>query len=177
MSQTARQKVSYTRAGVQMGTIFGIIMAIFYGFQTGRWSGGIVPGIFAGVVFGAVMIWFAKRQASKLSLKRPDFGNEKVILEGPANHFMKSEGVGGYLFLTDARLFFLSHRLNIQNHELSIPLDEIESVEAAKTLGMISNGLVIRRSPDIMERFVVFEHERWQAAILEAKGSSPDSEQ
>lgn len=169
MSQIAHQKVSYARAGIKMGLFFGIAMAIFFTFQTGHWYRGIVSGIFAGTVFGSVMAWFAKRQASKLSLKRPDFGDEKAVLEGPANHFSGAEGVGGYLFLTDARLFFLSHRLNIQNHELSIPLDEIQSVEASKTLGLINNGLVIHRTPDLTERFVVFEHERWRDAILAAK--------
>jgi hypothetical protein len=171
MSQIATQKVSYARAGIRMGLIFGVVMAIFYSIQTGQWYGGIVPGIFAGGVFGAVMVWFAKRQASKMSLKRPDFGEEKIVLEGPANHFAGAEGVGGYLFLTEARLFFLSHRLNIQNHELSIPLEEIQSVEASKTLGLVNNGLTIRRSPDRTERFVVFEHERWHDAILGAKAA------
>ncbi|QJE98597.1 hypothetical protein [Luteolibacter luteus] len=171
MSQIATQKVSYARAGIQMGLFFGLLMTIIFSFQAGRWDGGILPGIIAGTIFGTVMVWFAKRQASKMSLKRPDFGDEKIVLEGPANHFAGAEGVGGYLFLTDSKLFFLSHRFNIQNHELSIPLDEIQSVEASKTLGMVNNGLMIRRTPDLSERFVVFEHERWRDAILSAKAN------
>ena len=164
-------KASPKRAAVQMGLCVGIGVAVFFAVRSGIWYEGLAPGFLAGAMFAAVMSWFAKRQASQLTLQRPDFSNEKVILEGAANHFTGTAGTGGYLFLTNSRLLFLSHREKVQNHELSIPLDEIESVDAGKTLGMVSNGLVLKRNAEITERFVVHEHERWRDAILAAKAN------
>lgn len=174
MSRTATSSnASPKRAAIQMGLCVGVGVAVFFAVRTGTWYGGIAPGFLAGAMFAAVISWFAKRQGSRLTLQRPSFSNEKVILEGPANHFSGTSGVGGYLFLTNTRLLFLSHREKVQNHELSIPLDEIESADAGKTLGMISNSLVVKRTSDLTERFVVHEHERWRDAVLTAKAALP----
>ena len=55
----------------------------------------------------------------------PVFVGETMLRNGPANHFVGVEGVGGWLYLTSGRLYFRSHSLNIQNHECSLMLDDV----------------------------------------------------
>lgn len=156
--------------GLRAGLFFGAWMTLFYVlFMSNPWWTGFIPGILSGVLFGAITAWMARRQAKKLLLERPTFTGETLIFEGPANHFVGREAVGGYLFLTDARLLFRSHRVNIQNHELAIPLGEMSSVEATKTLRVVANGLSITLGSGQQEKFVVNEHTVWRDKIEVAR--------
>jgi len=163
------QKTSWLRMGLITGLFFAVAMTPVYALIGGNWQRAIAPGVLSGIAFGICMAWFGRRQTSKLSLERPDFGVEALVFEGPANHFVGTEGVGGYLFLTDSRLFFRSHRFNIQNHEHSIALSDIEKVEATKTAGVIPNGLAIWRRERERDRFVVNRHEEWREKIDAAR--------
>jgi len=156
-----------------LALLFGLPMGVVYSLQHGNWVIGMGSGLFAGVFFATAMRWsipwFAARQIKRFSVDRPALDGEAVLFEGPANHFKGAEGVGGYLWLTPGQLFFRSHRLNIQNHECKMPLSEIAGAEATKTLGMISNGLLVRLVSGSTERFVVNKNVEWVESILGAK--------
>ena len=86
---------------------------------------------------------------------------EIFIFESSANHFKGLEAVGGKLFLTDKRLIFKSHSLNIQNHQLIIQLSAIVSIGRFKPLGLTNNGLFIIDKNKETEKFVVEKLDEW----------------
>ena len=49
-----------------------------------------------------------------------EVSDDGVIFSGPANHFLNWEGTGGKLFLLKDKLWFKSHRFNLQNNEWQI---------------------------------------------------------
>jgi len=83
--------------------------------------------------------------------------NEKIEFAKGANHFKGIEGVGGKLFVTDKRIVFKSHSINIQNHELIIEYPDIQGVEFFNTLGVFPNGLKIIMVSGKQEKFVVWK--------------------
>lgn len=87
--------------------------------------------------------------------------NENIIKEGAANHFKGVESVGGKLFLTNQRLFFKSHSINFQPHELSILYKEIKSVGKRNTLLIVPNGMYIELKDGSIENFVVWSRRKW----------------
>jgi hypothetical protein len=91
--------------------------------------------------------------------------NDVLIYSGQANHFLNIESVGGYLFLYSDRLYFKSHSVNIQTHELSVGLNEIRSVGVYNTLGLVPNGLAVYLQNGKTEKFVVYKRSVWQKAF------------
>ncbi|MGN6264716.1 MAG: GRAM domain-containing protein [Ginsengibacter sp.] len=122
----------------------------------------LVGGALAGLLFGWLIGLFVNSklwiQGTKINIE----SDETILFETGANHLKGAEAVGGKLYLTTKRLTFKSHKLNIQKHELSINLSDIEKAERFKTLGIENNGLAVTISPnDTIERFVVQQPKEW----------------
>lgn len=133
--------------------------------------------IFA-LVFGVIFAVVVQRLAV-YGLKRVhvDFEPGEVLLkDGGANHFRGLEGVGGRLALTDRRLVFKSHKLNIQNHQSVFPLFDIVEVGARKTFGLLENRLSVRLVNDESHEFVVDGAREWIAAIKDAAARASASQ-
>ncbi|MCX6036777.1 MAG: hypothetical protein NTW99_02575 [Chloroflexi bacterium] len=94
---------------------------------------------------------------------------ETIIKEGSANHFKGLESVGGKLYLTNLRLVFKSHAINIQGHEESYRLDDIISVLPRNTLGIVPNGMTLILKDGREEKFVVNERQDWMNRIKSMK--------
>ena len=124
---------SFAKMALLSGIPFGLFMGIFFAFQHGL-TPGLLAGIACGIFFGLSISAFATYQKKKFQVERPLLENEKLIKEGGANHFKNMEGVGGWIYLTDKRMFFKSHSVNIQKYELSIPLHKISEAKACMTL-------------------------------------------
>lgn len=152
---------------VLTGVPFGFFMGLYATFYVGG-SLGFVLGLCSGLFFGLMLAAFTAWQASQFTREVPDLEGEQLLKQGPANHFCGWEGVGGWLYLTDKRLLFRSHRFNIQNHELSIPLVEIAEVETCLTAWIVSNGLRVVTTRGA-ERFVVEGRRSWVKEIGQAK--------
>ncbi|MGB5024737.1 MAG: GRAM domain-containing protein [Saprospiraceae bacterium] len=159
---------------IKAGLIFGILMATFYILQDLLTSNnlttknvlivissGLIGGALSGLVFGWLMGKFVN---SKLVTKGTEIDletGENIVFETGANHFKGVEAVGGKLYLTNKRLVFKSHKFNIQDHELSIPLSDISKVERTKTWGIINNSLSITTTGNKIEKFVVEHPDEW----------------
>lgn len=97
--------------------------------------------------------------------------NETILTEGAASYKKVWETVGGKrLVLTTFRLFFESHKFNIQAGGLSIDLREIASVDPGwtKFLGFIPvmpNSIVVRMTNGTAHAFVVYFRSAWANAI------------
>jgi len=115
------------------------------------------------------MARFVSSQRKRIAADPLAIPGEATLRDGPSNHFKGPEGVGGWLYLTPKRLLFRSHAINVQLHEIALPLNEIVSAEASRTLGIIPNGLRIVTASGRVERFVVEGNREWSAAIAEAQ--------
>jgi hypothetical protein len=156
------------------GLYFGILMTIFYIVQN-LWKAevlstriiekfvvvGLISGAIAGLIFALFIgIFKASKFVNKTTIIEtlPD---ENIVFQTPANHFKGAESVGGRLYLTTKRLVFKSHKLNIQNHELSINLTEIANINRYNVLGVIKNGLKVSLKNNQIEKFVVEQADEW----------------
>lgn len=90
---------------------------------------------------------------------------EQVVKKGPANLFRGIESVGGRLFLTNKRLVFQSHKVNVQAGEESWPLETIANVKTAWTMLIVPNGLLVWLADGTRRRFVVWGRRDWAREI------------
>lgn len=140
----------------QTGLPFGLMIGLFYAFQY-DWKEGLAAGAFGGVFFGLLMAAFMHFQSRKFRQNRPLSPDEKLIHEGAANH----RGNGGWIYLTDSRLHYVSHKLNFKAGEMSIPLDEIILPEKGRSFGVIPNQLILNLRNGKTEKFVVQNVQGW----------------
>ncbi|HEX5170139.1 MAG TPA: GRAM domain-containing protein [Cyclobacteriaceae bacterium] len=128
----------------------------------------VLSSAFSSLLFAVFFTLFAK-YLTKSSLKKIQIElnpeDEKIIKEDGANHFKGAEGVGGKLVLTNKRLIFKSHKFNIQNHEESIGLGQIKTVERRKTWHIINNGLLLQLVNNDVHKFVVNSASEWVNTI------------
>ena len=87
--------------------------------------------------------------------------NEQIIKQGAANLQKGIETVGGKLYLTNRRLVFEAHKINIQGGNTEIELPNIHSLEKCwtKFLGfipMMPNSLAVYTKSGKEYRFVLF---------------------
>ncbi|EAQ42966.1 GRAM domain-containing protein [Polaribacter sp. MED152] len=117
----------------------------------------IFQAIFFGVLFVLIFPWAMKKMLSKkVNNIKPDLlNNETVEEEIFANLFRGIEGVGGKIFLTNERLIFKSHSLNIQKGQTDINYSDIVSVDKRKTAKLIYNGIRIITKQGVKYDFVV----------------------
>jgi hypothetical protein len=133
------------------------------------WQAGTPLGLLIGLFFGFAMAASTSVLRRRFQTVRPDFSDEQLLFEGPANHFSGLEAAGGWLYLTTRRLLFRSHRLNFQPHETNLPLEDIVKASPTLTAGLIPNGLLVNTISGRRERFVVDNRKRWSDAISKAK--------
>ncbi|MBL9174784.1 MAG: hypothetical protein JNL10_14700 [Verrucomicrobiales bacterium] len=154
--------------GTPMGVLAGVVMGIARGSSAGILFG-LATAIASGLAFGVTTAGFMAVQRRRIAIARPEFTGEQLLHDGPANHFLNGEGVGGWLFLTRERLLFRSHQFNVQPHEWSIPLADITEVPAVRTARVFPNGLRLVTQAGITERFVVEAHRKWCEEISRAQ--------
>lgn len=86
--------------------------------------------------------------------------NEKVYFDVFANLFKGVEAVGGKLKVTDSRLIFKSHSVNIQTGTTEIIMEQIAKVEKRNTLGIVPNGMSIITKDGTEHKFVLWNRSR-----------------
>jgi len=159
---------------VKSGLIFGIPMAILLILQSLLTKGNLTTkdyiisissGVLTGAIFGFLFVWLTgKLGNSKLYNTAAEIDiqqDESMVFQTPASHYKGIEAVGGILYLTNKRLVFKSHKLNIQNHELSIKLSDIKQVSRYKSIGFINNGLIIQTIQQTNDSFIVEKAAEW----------------
>jgi hypothetical protein len=154
------------------GVPFGLAMGLFFGLQRGALAG-LVAGTFAGLLFGVLLAAFVEGQRRRLEIRSGVLDGEKIVRQGPANHWRGVEARGGWLVLTERRLVFTSHGKNVQNQGAEVRLDAITAVEPASSLGIVPNGLRVRHGDDAVEKFVVTERGAWLVALARGVTRAP----
>ncbi len=96
--------------------------------------------------------------------------DEQIVKEGAANLQKNIETVGGKLCLTNQRLVFEAHKLNVQSVTAEVELSDIQSSLPCwtKFLGLIPifpNSLAVFTKQGKEYRLVLFGRHAWAAAI------------
>ena len=164
------------RMGLLAATVFAVAMAllivpVMYFLQ--ELEIGIYLSVGAGFVFGLTMAWISYRAAQHFDSRIELFTGETLLHQGPANHYVDNEAVGGWVYLTNKRILFVSHNLNYFIHNWEAPLSEVVGVSLCKTMKVIPNGLVLHTTQGD-RTYVVEKRKRWQREINKALKSYAD---
>ncbi|GGK09363.1 hypothetical protein GCM10007063_34790 [Lentibacillus kapialis] len=81
--------------------------------------------------------------------------SEHIQYDIGANLKRGLESVGGKLKVTNDRLYFKPHTINIQKKELELSMNSISDVKKAKSLGLISNALIVATEDGSEYKFVL----------------------
>lgn len=132
---------------------------------------------FQGIFFGLVMAFglplFTRKFGNKYASKPgkdivPQLNqDENIDIQGPANIFRGMEAVGGKLFLTNQKIIFKSHKINIQRGQTDIKYSDIAKIEKRKTAKWLDNGIRISIHDDKKYDFVVNERDLWYDKLME----------
>lgn len=85
---------------------------------------------------------------------------EELLADVAANLFRGIESVGGRMKITNQRVLFEPHTVNIQKQPAEILLEQVAEVRKRNTLGVVPNGILIRTKSGIEYKFVVWGRER-----------------
>jgi hypothetical protein len=99
---------------------------------------------------------------------------EQVVKQGAANLQKNVETVGGKLYLTNERLIFEAHRINVQGGVTQIELEDVKSTLRCWTrflgfLPVFPNSLAVQTRQGKDYRFVLLGRHAWQIAIEESR--------
>ena len=151
-------------SGLAFGLLFGVFLAFRYDINYA-----LIAGPISGLVFGTVLYFFVTSKIVKRQTQIENFDNKQIVHSGGANHFINAEAVGGKLYLLTDKLQFQSHSFNIQNHGLTIEIEQIKEVSFYNTLGLVPNGLAITTLSGQKEKFVVSGRRLWKEKIEKLK--------
>lgn len=143
--------------------IFAVLFAIFTISGTG-----ITFSITKGILFGGILTaltylflaTFMKHtfHDDKFVKNMPELMESEVLrLRDAASYQMDSVTVGGYLFLTDQRLYFVSHTFLQVPMKVIIPLSEVAGAESGK----LKNQMIVQIRDKKPEVFLVVNRNRW----------------
>ncbi|OCK42497.1 hypothetical protein BA195_09985 [Tenacibaculum soleae] len=133
----------------------------------------IIQGLFFGVIFGIGYPYSNKKLADTFYTKisknlNPKLDkNEQIEVHGPGNLFKGVEAIGGKIFLTNKRVIFKSHKINIQKISIDINYFNIKQINRTKTVKFIDNGIKITTKNHKEYNFVFNERDLWFSKINE----------
>jgi len=131
----------------------------------------LVQGLFFGLSFGLIFPYLFNRLGGVVFSKigagiHPALEpGEEIQREAPATLFKGLEGVGGKLFLTNKKLIFKSHALNVQRGQTDIAYTGIAKVEKKDARKRGYPGICIQTKEDREYQMVVQEAEDWIADL------------
>jgi hypothetical protein len=102
------------------------------------------------------------------SAHEPSSEDEEIVGKFAANLFRGIEGVGGRLIVTNQRLLFEAHKLNLQRAPLEIALDQISDVAETKTMGLLPNGITVTCRSGEQHRFMSWNRAKIIATITQS---------
>jgi len=159
-----KEYIGYFFVGIPFGIVFG-----FFTWMSRDLSSGIIGGIIVSIIVGVFWTVFFHVQKVKFKKNGPkNTDGQRIIMDGPCNHFVGKDSVGGWMYLTEHQAIFVSHNINRLNHSLSISLDKITDVGFWFGLTFIPNGLSITTQAGEVEKFVVNNRKIWARKIRES---------
>lgn len=128
---------------------------------------GLLFGVFFGIGFPFINEMLISKFSKNISKNiHPTLSDvEHVEIEGPANMKRGIEAAGGKLFLTNKRMIFKSHAINIQTGQTEIPYTDIVGVKKKKAR-LHSNGLLVDTTTKTYN-LIVNDRNLWLEKITE----------
>ena len=148
------------------GVPFGIAMGLVAGGVGGN---ALVLGAVQGVLFGGAMAGFMAMHEKRAAKLLVEFEPEGVVHHGPANH-MVTGAIGGWLVLTQRRLVFIPHKLNLRGERQELALDDIGGARPADAL--VPNQIEVVSRGGQRLRFVVRKRREWLDMLPGVKHAS-----
>jgi hypothetical protein len=105
---------------------------------------------------------------------QPQNQAEELIAKFAANLWRGNEAVGGRMLLTNQRVLFEAHKMNVQTTPVAIPLSAIKTVVPSVTFGIVPNGVTIRCDSGEEYQFVVWDRKRIISKIEECRSRIRD---
>ena len=120
---------------------FGLPMSLFFIIRYG-FALGLAGGITAGILFGGIMTLLTRGTEKKFRHMRAEIAaDRRIICDGAATW----QGLGGWMFLTEAGLEFYPHKFNHGKQNFAIPTNELAAVRVKRnivTVTLTSGGEV-----------------------------------
>ncbi len=167
MDVSSKHKIVFSMLSGLTFAILTSLMNYLFLHKDFNWVSFLFAFISFGLFFGLSYFYLMNKITSTFMRKILIKLNENEVMkhEGPANIFRGIEGVGGKLLLTDKRLIFKSHKLNIQSGETELLVEDIKEVIPRKTAKLFQNGIrIINKAGDHFD-FVVYERDNWLTKI------------
>lgn len=103
-------------------------------------------------------------------MKLPLDSGEFFIKEGAANLQRGMETVGGHLYLTNFRLIFEPHAINIQRKTEIVPVAAVQCLKPCRTkfldlIPLTDNSMAVFTHPGQEFRFVLYSRDSWISEI------------
>jgi hypothetical protein len=145
--------------GIFIGLIVGILMGILLGFVNSKMAGAILKPILKTIDKAPPL-----PLSSDEILLRKDVANRKLYFPD-----------GGWLYLTNKRLYFCTNWTNIKKKEITILLKDIIDVELFSR-GFLTGGIIglfkaigikIKKNNGKNEIFAIVNEEEWRNSILD----------
>lgn len=119
---------------------------------------GMVLGAFGGLLFAGLICGFVKILSVRKDKLRERYGIEgNVLYEGAANYLVGAQAIGGWIFLMEDRLCFVSHSFNFMTGQCIILYSDIIKV----TKGKIIRSIAIHLCNNKVEEFIVNNRKEW----------------
>lgn len=151
----------FFRSALRTGIPFGILMSVYYMVTSDDPLVRVIAsGALAGVVFGALMAAFLELQHRGGARYDPTGPGEELIRWQAARREQEDHSASGHLYLTGERLVFVAHEFSRPSDGLSMPLQEISSVRAGRSMGVLPNAVEVVRG-GVCDRFVVGDRRGW----------------
>ncbi len=177
-----RKHVQFFTTGLFVGSLLGVLQMIF---QHGFWFifGGLSMDKTTFILIGSYAVgflfsWLDMRfthsrfvmESTGLVLRN----GEVILHSGSVSRWHRFEPVGGRLFLTNQRLYFKSHPINLFNHEWELPLCDLGKFYTCTTFLVMPGGLVIfdkrrKRRRDSLSKFIVEDNKEWLKYLNKVK--------
>ena len=137
---------------------FSIPMGLFLSLLFMSIWKGIVLGIMGGLLFAGVLVAFIAYIATGKDKLKESYGiQEQAFYDGGASYIMDKVSIGGWMYLFEDRLCFLSHAINMETGEIVIPYRDMLSV----TKGTKVRRIAIQTKDGKSGEFVVNENTEW----------------
>ena len=159
------------QSGFVLGLFYSTILYLFAIYNDEKPS--VLLLIFEGQLFGLLWVFtfsFFMNKFTPLGINniRPKLTeNELIEVEGPAGLFHGIENVGGKLFLTNNRIIWMSHKMNIQKGHAEIEYKNVKEIIKKKSFRIIANGIRIITNDGKKFDFAVNERDLWLEKLKE----------
>lgn len=128
------------------------------GLEAAIWRG-LISGLYFGAAITAVGVYLNHRAASW----HPDFPGETVLLQSAASRKTRMSAAGGYLYLTDKRLYFLPRTGFWKSEVVELTIENISNATVGSNLQ--GTRLIVELTDGRRERLFVDEPSKWAEQI------------